>query len=186
MEHLRRKERDTSVTVSEESTLVVRAKLRPPVLREDVAARGRLLDWLRDALPATLPDAFPDLPGHGASQIPDGSLDAEWSGARVEGLGHPELVVPSGHRLVHADDSGLSPRVARSRLVGFRGRCMGQFRVVRPFDEAGGGDSPDHASRGSGALESRVLFDAGWSYRRRAGFSLGRALSRGAPPDRSE
>jgi hypothetical protein len=39
MENLRRKERDTSATVSEEGTLVVRTKLRPPLLREDVVAR---------------------------------------------------------------------------------------------------------------------------------------------------
>jgi hypothetical protein len=40
MENPRRKERDnTSATVSEEDTLVVRTKLRLPLLREDVVAR---------------------------------------------------------------------------------------------------------------------------------------------------
>ena len=42
MEHLRRKERDTSATDSEEGTLMVRTKLRPFLLREDLLARGRL------------------------------------------------------------------------------------------------------------------------------------------------
>jgi hypothetical protein len=111
-------------------------------------------------------------------------LDGERSGAYIEGFGHPELVVPSGHCLVHADDSALSPRVARSRLMGFRGRYMERFRVVRSFDEARDGDSTDHAGRATGAPGSRVLFDAGWSYRRRPNFSLGRAVGRGAPPDR--
>ena len=51
MENLRRKERDTSATVSEEGALVVlRTKLRPLLLHEDVVTRWRLLDWLRDAL----------------------------------------------------------------------------------------------------------------------------------------
>jgi hypothetical protein len=51
MENLRRKERDTSATVSEEgASVVLRTKLRPLLLREDVATRWRLLDWLRDAL----------------------------------------------------------------------------------------------------------------------------------------
>jgi hypothetical protein len=31
----------------------------------------------------------------------------------------------------------------------FRGRCMEQGRVVRSFDEAGGGSSPDHTSQGA-------------------------------------
>jgi len=50
MENVRRKERDTSATVSEEGTLVVRTKLCPPLLREDAVVRQRRLDWLRDAL----------------------------------------------------------------------------------------------------------------------------------------
>jgi hypothetical protein len=64
-----------------------------------------------------------------------------------------------------------------------RGKYMERFQVVRSFDDAGGGDSPDRAS---GAPGSRVLFDAGWSYRRRPGSSSGRAAGRGAPPDRLE
>jgi hypothetical protein len=36
------------------------------------------------------------------------------------------------------------------------------------------------------ASGSLVLFDDGWSYRRRSGFSLEHAADRGAPPDRSE
>ena len=43
MENLRRKEHDTSATVSEERSLAVRTKLRPPLLREDVVARRRLI-----------------------------------------------------------------------------------------------------------------------------------------------
>jgi hypothetical protein len=37
----------------------------------------------------------------------------------------------------------------------FRGTCMEQGQVVRSFDEAGGGDSPDHTSQGAppGRLE---------------------------------
>jgi hypothetical protein len=51
MENLRRRERDTSATVSEEGALVaLRTKLRPLLLREDVVARWRLLDWLSEAL----------------------------------------------------------------------------------------------------------------------------------------
>lgn len=50
MENLRRRERDTSATVSDEGSLVIRTRLRPPLLREDVAARRCLLDRLRDAL----------------------------------------------------------------------------------------------------------------------------------------
>jgi hypothetical protein len=103
------------------------------------------------------------------------------------GLALPELMqVLPGHSLAHADNGGLSPRVVPSRLIGFRRRCMERFRVVRSFDEAGGGASPDHASRVSGAPGSRVLFEAGWSYRRRPGRSLGRAAGRGAPQDRLE
>ncbi len=50
MENLRRKERDTSATVSEEGALMVlRTKLRPLLLREAVVALWPLLDWLRDA-----------------------------------------------------------------------------------------------------------------------------------------
>jgi hypothetical protein len=70
--------------------------------------------------------------------------------------------------------------------MGFRGRCMERFQLVRSFDEVGGGDSPDHASRASGVPGSRVLFDARWSYRRRPSSSLGRAAGRGVPPDRLE
>jgi len=47
MENLRRKERDTSATVAEEGSLVLRTKLRPPLLREDVVARRHLRDALR-------------------------------------------------------------------------------------------------------------------------------------------
>ena len=50
MENARRKERDTSSTTSEAGTLAVLTKLRPPLLREDVVARRRLIDWLRDTL----------------------------------------------------------------------------------------------------------------------------------------
>jgi hypothetical protein len=50
MENLRRKERDASATVSEASSLAVRTKLRPPLLREDVVARQRLLAWRSGAL----------------------------------------------------------------------------------------------------------------------------------------
>ena len=50
MEHLRRKERDTSATVSDKCTLMVQTKLRPFLLREDLVARGRpqgkLPEWL--------------------------------------------------------------------------------------------------------------------------------------------
>ena len=53
MENLRRKERDTSATVSEEGALVVlRTKLRPLLLREGVVTRWRLLGWLSKALHA--------------------------------------------------------------------------------------------------------------------------------------
>ena len=68
----------------------------------------------------------------------------------------------------------------------FRRKYTHRWRVVRSFDEAGGGDSPDHASRASGAPGSRMVFDAGWSYRRRLNFSLGHAVGRGAPPGRLE
>ena len=88
-------------------------------------------------------------------------------------LALPEpMQVPPGHSHAHADNSGLSPRVGRSSLIGFRRRCMGRLRVVRSFDEAGGGDSLDHASRVSGAPRSRVL--------------LGHAAGQGVPPDRVE
>jgi hypothetical protein len=50
MGNLRRIERDTSATASEASSLAVRTKLRPPLLREDVVAHQRLLAWRRDAL----------------------------------------------------------------------------------------------------------------------------------------
>ena len=49
MENLRRKERDTSATICEEGSLVVRTKLYPPFLREYVVACGRRPYWLRDA-----------------------------------------------------------------------------------------------------------------------------------------
>jgi hypothetical protein len=68
----------------------------------------------------------------------------------------------------------------------FRGTCMERVRVVRFFDEAAGADSPDHTSHSSGAPGSRVLFDAGRSYRRRPSSSLSYAASRGTPPDRLE
>ena len=68
----------------------------------------------------------------------------------------------------------------------FRRRYTQRCRVVRSFDEVGGGSSPDHASCASGAPGSRVLFDAGWSYRRHLSFSLGRTVGRGAPPNRLE
>src|SRR5215210_3738406 len=57
--------------------------------------------------------------------------------------------------------SGLLAGVERSRLMRFRRRYTQRCRVVRSFDEAGGGYSPDHASRASGAPGSRVVFDAG-------------------------
>lgn len=49
MENLRRKERNTSTTVSGEGSLALRPRLRPLLLREDAVAR-RLLNRLRDAL----------------------------------------------------------------------------------------------------------------------------------------
>jgi hypothetical protein len=58
----------------------------------------------------------------------------------------------------------------------FRRRYTQRCRVVRFFDEAGGRYSPDHASLASGVPGSRVVFDAGWSYRRRLTFSLGHAV----------
>ena len=57
-------------------------------------------------------------------------------------------------------------------------------RVVRSFDEAGGGDSLDHTSRASRAHGSGVLFDTGWRYRRGPGSSLGCAEGRDTAPER--
>jgi hypothetical protein len=68
----------------------------------------------------------------------------------------------------------------------FRGRCMEQVRVIRFFEEAGGGNSRDHTSRASGAPGSRVLFDAGRSCHRRPSSFLGRAAGRDAPLERLE
>jgi hypothetical protein len=248
MENLRRKVRDTRATVSEEGILVVRTKLHPPLLREDVVARWRLLDWLKEALHShrlvlisaldgyrkikPLAMLVHDLLGHDAAHIPndpldpdpvfawlselidrleqgelseqlaaDGgyagcgeassikrmvgsqdvvNLDRERSGARVEGLGHPESVVPSGHRLVRADNGGPSPRIARRRLMGFRRRCMGRFGVVRSFDAVRSGASLDRAS---GAPGPRALFGTGWSYHRCPSSSLGRPAGSGTQPD---
>ena len=50
MENLHRTERNTSASVSEESSLAVRTELCLLVLREYVVARWRLVDRLRDAL----------------------------------------------------------------------------------------------------------------------------------------
>ena len=49
MENLRRKEHDTSTTVSEEGSLVGRTELHLPFLRGDVVTRRRLIDQLGDA-----------------------------------------------------------------------------------------------------------------------------------------
>jgi hypothetical protein len=68
----------------------------------------------------------------------------------------------------------------------FQGRCMERVRVVWFFDEAGGGDSPNHLSRASEAPQACVLFDAGWSYRRRPSSSLKRAVGRSPAPDQLE
>ena len=68
----------------------------------------------------------------------------------------------------------------------FRRRYTQRCRVVRSFDEAGGGSSPDYASLASGVPGSRAVFDGGWSYRRRLTFSLGHAVSRDTLPDRLE
>jgi hypothetical protein len=35
----------------------------------------------------------------------------------------------------------------RNRFIEFRERCMERVRIVRSFDEAGGGHSPDRASQ---------------------------------------
>ncbi len=50
MENLRRKEHDTSATVSEGDSLIHTTKLHPPLLRKEVVARGHRLYSLRDAL----------------------------------------------------------------------------------------------------------------------------------------
>ena len=70
--------------------------------------------------------------------------------------------------------------------MGFRGRCMERVRVIRFFDEAGGGNSPDHTSRASGAPRQRALFDAERSYRLHPSSFLGRAAGRDAPLERLE
>jgi hypothetical protein len=80
-------------------------------------------------------------------------------------------------------ESGISPRITRSRLMRFRGRCRQRLRAAGSFDEVGGGDLPDHASRASGGPGLHVLFDARWSYRRRHSSSLGLAVGRGIPLD---
>ena len=70
--------------------------------------------------------------------------------------------------------------------MGFRGRRMERVRVVRSFDEAGGGDSLDHMSCASRAYGSGALFDTGWRYRRGPSPSLGCAEGRDTAPERSE
>ena len=50
MENLRRKEHDTSATVSDEGSSVVRTKLSSPLLRKEIVGRWRLPDSLRDVL----------------------------------------------------------------------------------------------------------------------------------------
>jgi hypothetical protein len=102
-------------------------------------------------------------------------------GEEEEGYRRRSSERPEGVGLIV--DTGLSPWVARSRLMGLRGRYMERFRVVRAFNETGGGDSPDHASRASGAPWSHVLLDARWCYRRRPSSSLGRSAGRGALAD---
>lgn len=70
--------------------------------------------------------------------------------------------------------------------MGFRRRCMERVRVVRSFDEAEGGDSPDHTSRTSRAPGPGVLFDTGLRYRRGPSPSLGCAEGRDTAPERLE
>jgi hypothetical protein len=63
---------------------------------------------------------------------------------------------------------------------------MERVRVVRSFDETGGGDSSDYTSRASRAPGSGVLCDTGWKYRRGPSSSLGCAEGRDTAPERLE
>ena len=50
MENLRRKELDTSATISIEGGFAVRTTLHPPLVAEDVMCLERLFAWLSDIL----------------------------------------------------------------------------------------------------------------------------------------
>ena len=70
--------------------------------------------------------------------------------------------------------------------MGIKEKCMDQVRIVRPFVEAGGRDSPGRTRGASRAPGSRVLRHAGWRYYRSPGSSLERAAGRDTALERSE
>jgi hypothetical protein len=159
MENLRRKEGDSRATVSEEGTLVVRAKLHPPLLREDVVARWRLLDWLKEALHPhrlvlistldgyrkikLLATLVHDLPGHDTAHIPNDPLDPD---------------------PVFAWHSELIDRLEQGEL---------SEQLAADGGYAGCSEAPG----------PRALFGTGWSYHRCPSSSLGRPAGSGTQPD---